>query len=1581
MVASRRVTRSSTANVGGGLKMTVTAPIGAGHDELDISLNDVASQNTTDLRHRIPRRRTTNARVGETSGARTPGPDPSGFWGMMRAMMLNQPMTGFCMPVTMSQLTFQPDRRREVQQNVVGSVELFAQHLKNLMADSCLNPSPEGPKNKEFSRSQQRDKGKGPKRRANKKQASHRDKETVIKRREPLKEGQGESESHVSVFSRMRVPVTKWLYGRRNTFLQNEAGKTRMPCEEQCDRNREVHPERPNSRVEQPVQHPVLRAPRRTPVSMDVGTGRSRDERIDLLLKRLDALEKRSGPGQEAKPMFRLRSPFSERIFRAQLPSSFQMPPIRRYDGTTYPQEHFNRYQTLMNVVTFSEEVLCRSFPATLDGLASEWFNELPERKIESWEDLARRFLVHFAGNRKKKLHFSHLLSVRQRPDEPLREFLARWKLETTRVYGADDQTRLSTFHLVLRSGDFSKRLALEKPIEYSIALAMSEEEAETEELEANKKKEEAGRLGSIAMAMRPTPRKVTIDERPHLLVKNRFRKGRDPHDRRSHGKDVYEEGGEDRRHYPPRGPKLLFLDELTPLTHPVSAILDFAEHQGLVEYDPRFPPICTVGEGPYCRFHRAAGHDTDACKVLKREIENLIHARYLRQFVKKKNTWRKDDRKKSGDNRRKKPAGTQQKKRKEIGLPSDEEEEDDPRQKRIEESRMIYGGNIGGDSAEQRKKWVHSAYVGDVRSAPGPSKVAKTEPLLFGPKDLPEIPSPHRDALVVKCEINEVVIHRSYVDNGSSVNIMYVKTFEELGLKKELLKRVKTPLSGFTGDIIDSEGLIEFMKLARLCYQKQTKNMDAQDLRVDSIATALLKEEEGRPRVEPAEDTKYVVIMEEHQEKKIKLGTNISSEFRSKIIQVLRENFAVFACSVEDMPGVSKSLITHRLAIEADAEPIKQRRRHLSKDRRDFVKKEVDMLQAAGHAEYVRIRLDSRLVVSQIKGEFHTKEERMRLYKEAAPELLKILKGYELVQIPRAENIEADVLSKLSNDDPEHISKMARVEDLGSPSIHVAGQIMEEVHEGVCAALQGPFSMARRIVLQGYFWPTMVKDCAKRAKRCKVCQIFQNIPGRPGTSYHPISSSIPFAHWGIDLIGLMPRAPSNFRWIIVAIDYFTKWIEAEPLITTDNGTQFEAGDFNELLGDWKIRHTYSSVAYPQGNDQVENANRTIMDGIKKRLESYKGAWVDQLPNVLWAYRTTPRRATEETPFSMCYGLEARAPSEVFIPTWRKENCGAKENEETMAADLNFIEERREQAFLKAENYRRQVKEYYDRKVRAREFRVGDLVLRKREASQPTEGGKFAKSYEGPYKVRAVLRPGTYKLSTLEGRELSRHWNTHNLIFFYMFLVGTVSKFEMEAADRVASSDDGFCWTPSPLLRLRANSLALRITSTGFISPAETKQQLEDTKQEKPAETKQQLEATQLLPSFTQARDPQQAIVFAVTSGSRKFFLGTDSAPHDQRKKECPCGCAGIYNAPVALSVYTKVFEDAGTLDKLEAFTSFNGPDFYGLPRNTRRIKLSKTQWKIKRVCKYTSMLHKVTELREDSERQKGMSECRILCN
>lgn len=91
----------------------------------------------------------------------------------------------------------------------------------------------------------------------------------------------------------------------------------------------------------------------------------------------------------------------------------------------------------------------------------------------------------------------------------------------------------------------------------------------------------------------------------------------------------------------------------------------------------------------------------------------------------------------------------------------------------------------------------------------------------------------------------------------------------------------------------------------------------------------------------------------------------------------------------------------------------------------------------------------------------------------------------------------------------------------------------------------------------------------------------------------------------------------------------------------------------------------------------------------------------------------------------------------------------------------------------------------------------------------------------------------------------------------------------------------------------------------------------------------------------------RQALLGAATSGHSRFFLGTDSAPHPVRDKESACGCAGIYSAHAAIEFYAEVFEQAGRLDRLEAFTSFHGPDFYGLPRNTDRISLIRESWQI----------------------------------
>ncbi|MGH8529024.1 MAG: dihydroorotase [Nevskiales bacterium] len=91
----------------------------------------------------------------------------------------------------------------------------------------------------------------------------------------------------------------------------------------------------------------------------------------------------------------------------------------------------------------------------------------------------------------------------------------------------------------------------------------------------------------------------------------------------------------------------------------------------------------------------------------------------------------------------------------------------------------------------------------------------------------------------------------------------------------------------------------------------------------------------------------------------------------------------------------------------------------------------------------------------------------------------------------------------------------------------------------------------------------------------------------------------------------------------------------------------------------------------------------------------------------------------------------------------------------------------------------------------------------------------------------------------------------------------------------------------------------------------------------------------------------RRAVLEAATSGHPRFFLGTDSAPHARQAKETSCGCAGIYSAHAAMELYAAVFEAAGALERLEAFASFHGPDFYGLPRNTEKLTLKREEWQV----------------------------------
>ena len=152
---------------------------------------------------------------------------------------------------------------------------------------------------------------------------------------------------------------------------------------------------------------------------------------------------------------------------------------------------------------------------------------------------------------------------------------------------------------------------------------------------------------------------------------------------------------------------------------------------------------------------------------------------------------------------------------------------------------------------------------------------------------------------------------------------------------------------------------------------------------------------------------------------------------------------------------------------------------------------------------------------------------------------------------------------------------------------------------------------------------------------------------------------------------------------------------------------------FRRYCGELGIKNRYSNPTYPKGNGQAEAINKVIVNGLKKRLDDAKGQWVEELPHVLWTYRTTPRRSTRETPFSMTYGAEAIIPLETGFPTSRTSSFNPSDNDEQLTKILDSIEENRENAMVQLAYYQQKLKQSYDTNVNLRPLTPGDLVLRK----------------------------------------------------------------------------------------------------------------------------------------------------------------------------------------------------------------------------------------------------------------------------
>jgi transposase InsO family protein len=228
---------------------------------------------------------------------------------------------------------------------------------------------------------------------------------------------------------------------------------------------------------------------------------------------------------------------------------------------------------------------------------------------------------------------------------------------------------------------------------------------------------------------------------------------------------------------------------------------------------------------------------------------------------------------------------------------------------------------------------------------------------------------------------------------------------------------------------------------------------------------------------------------------------------------------------------------------------------------------------------------------------------------------------------------------------------------------------------------------------------------------------------------------------WGIDIIGILPRAPRGFRFLFINIDTFTKWMEATTVVNItqeasvnflksiiyrfgipkrvliDNGTQFKGDKFLRCCADFGIHHQPPSAAHPQTNGQVERTSGLLLQGMKMRmfqdLEAKGKNWHKELPSVLWALRTNNNRATRDTPFSLVYGAKVVLPPEIYLEPARVAHFNPEDQAESRELDANILEERHNTSLSNVRKNQTALKRYYNTSVVQRYLNVGDLVLKK----------------------------------------------------------------------------------------------------------------------------------------------------------------------------------------------------------------------------------------------------------------------------
>nr|GEU91847.1 reverse transcriptase domain-containing protein [Tanacetum cinerariifolium] len=261
--------------------------------------------------------------------------------------------------------------------------------------------------------------------------------------------------------------------------------------------------------------------------------------------------------------------------------------------------------------------------------------------------------------------------------------------------------------------------------------------------------------------------------------------------------------------------------------------------------------------------------------------------------------------------------------------------------------------------------------------------------------------------------------------------------------------------------------------------------------------------------------------------------------------------------------------------------------------------------------------------------------------------------------QVPRqSQKLEKEVTTMVAKDGPTWMTPIMEYLKEGTlpDDRNEAEYVIKKIREGSCSIHAGPRSVVAKAIRLGYYWPTKYRDARDMIRKCNDCQIHRPVTRIPQQPLTPIMAPWPFYKWGIDIVGPFSERPGKVKFLIVAMDYFKKWIEAKAVAT---------------------------ITGNQSNRLIERANRSLREGIKARLGEGNTNWVEELPYVLWAHRTMIKSSHGDTPFSLTYGTEAVIPAEIGRPTYYTAAVDFVYNDEELRLNLDLLEERRERAAIR----------------------------------------------------------------------------------------------------------------------------------------------------------------------------------------------------------------------------------------------------------------------------------------------------------